>query len=247
MRTLPLAKRLSDKLRREIYKFIHIDIVSGAKIYPNHGVLEKIGSEYGGWIVPINTIKSDSICYCVGVGEDITFDLGLIDKFGCTVFAYDPTPRAAEHVKKFARSYANNFKYFEVGLWDRDEIVRFYAPSNSEHVSHSALNLQNTDRYFEAQCKRLSTLMMENRHSKIDLLKLDIEGAEYKAVESIIKDELDIRIICIEYDEAYNPLDNNYKNRIQKSVLNLIRYGYNIVAVDAKCNYTFVRYDTYIC
>src|SRR3954453_24062721 len=45
--------------------------------------LEKIGSGYGGWIVPTAKIDRDWTCYCAGVGEDITFDLGLISRFGC--------------------------------------------------------------------------------------------------------------------------------------------------------------------
>ena len=60
--------------------------------------LQRIGSEYGGWIVPTALLREDWICYCGGVGEDITFDLGLIERYGCTVHAFDPTPRAISFV-----------------------------------------------------------------------------------------------------------------------------------------------------
>src|SRR2546423_4738348 len=32
--------------------------------------LQKIGTAYGGWVVPAALVKPDWICYCGGVGED---------------------------------------------------------------------------------------------------------------------------------------------------------------------------------
>src|SRR3546814_9809651 len=73
--------------------------------------LDKVGSDYRGWFLPLDLIRADWVCYAGGVGEDVTFDLGIIDRFGCQVFAFDPTPRAiayvadhAKEVKKFHRS-----------------------------------------------------------------------------------------------------------------------------------------------
>jgi FkbM family methyltransferase len=175
------------------------------------------------------------------VGEDITFDMGLITRFGCKVFAYDPTPRAALHVQKHAADHVN-YIYDRVGLWDGDEVVRFYAPANPQNVSHSALNLQKTEDYFEAPCKRLRTLFAENGHERITLLKLDIEGAEYKVVESIVADRLKIDIICVEYDEAFHPLDAQYQARIAASVKSVLDAGYSLIAIGAPGNYTFTKY-----
>lgn len=228
-----------DWVQRAVWGLSQRDYYSRAKLQPRPD-LKKIGSRYGGWIVPVTRLDSASVCYCVGVGEDITFDLGLIETFGCEVFAYDPTPRASEHVE--TRAFGNkNFKFSTYGLWDSDEVRRFYSPANPAHVSHSILNLQNSNTYFEAQCRRLSTLMRENGHDRLGLLKLDIEGAEYRVVESLIEDRVDIDIICIEYDEAYHPLDEGFRLRIRESVRRLMRFGYAMVAIDGKCNFTFVK------
>jgi hypothetical protein len=69
------------------------------------------------------------------------------------------------------------------------------------------LNLQKTEEYLSLKVKRLSSLMKELGHPRLDLLKMDIEGAEYKVIESIIQDGIDIRVICVEYDECLSPLD----------------------------------------
>ena len=83
--------------------------------------------------------------------------------------------------------------------------------------------------------------MKELRHHRLDLLKIDIEGAEYKVINSIIEDNIDIRVICVEYDECYSPLDTKYKNRIRASVNNLLAYGYSLVYTQGNGNYTFVK------
>lgn len=234
---------LSYRISNLVLKYFQRDLVSNLRVSkaPN---LKKIGSDYGGWIVLTDLINDESICYCAGVGEDITFDLGLIEQFNCSVYAFDPTPRAINHVQNHAKGVFK-FHFSDVGLWDKEEVLRFYAPSNPQHVSHSALNLQKTNSFFEAKCKRLSTLMKENSHQRIDLLKLDIEGSEYKVIDSIIEEQLDIGIICVEYDEAYNPLDAQYLRRIKQSVSKLFNYGYTLVAVEPSCNYTLVKNELY--
>ena len=50
-------------------------IVRGVRSRPQLG-LEKIGTDYGGWVVPTSLIDRDWVCYSGGVGEDIAFDVG---------------------------------------------------------------------------------------------------------------------------------------------------------------------------
>ncbi len=197
-----------------------------------HGDLARLGSQYGGWVVPTSLFSSSSVCYCVGVGEDITFDLALIQQFGCQVFAFDPTPRAIEHVNKNA--YDNPAFHFQpVGIWSRDELCKFYAPENPQHVSHSVVNLQSTAEYFEAECKRLSTIMRELGHDRIDLLKLDIEGAEHEVIENLLAEDLRVNVLCAEFDQP-SPLSTTIA-----TVRKLQRAGYQVVSIEG-WNFTFV-------
>ena len=103
------------------------------------------------------------------------------------------------------------------------------------------MNLQNTEKYIEVGVKRLSQIMKEYSHQKIDLLKIDIEGAEYKVIDSIIEDSVDIRVICVEFDEYCNPIDDKFKTRIRSSVNRLIAKDYSMVCSQGNANYTFVK------
>ena len=63
--------------------------------------MERIGTEYGGWILPTNiTLNENSIIYSAGVGEDISFDLLLQNKYNCKIFLIDPTKKAIKHYNK---------------------------------------------------------------------------------------------------------------------------------------------------
>ncbi len=195
--------------------------------------IRRLGSRYGGWVVPTSLLRNSSICYCAGVGQDITFDIALIGSLGCEVFAFDPTPAAAEHVR-LAAAGVEHFHFYPVGLWSSDEMRRFYAPRNAQHVSHSIVNLQRTYSYFEAHCKRVSTLMGELSHTGLDLLKLDIEGAEYAVLTNVLKERIPIRVICVEFDQPTT------LKRVITMVRKVMDSGYALVCID-RWNCTFVR------
>ncbi|HSG28814.1 MAG TPA: FkbM family methyltransferase, partial [Candidatus Krumholzibacterium sp.] len=202
--------------------------------------LVEFGTVYGSWVVPSRLLSADSICYCAGCGEDISFDLGLIKRFGCDIFAFDPTPRAIAHVAKVAGDNPR-YHFATVGLWDGEDTLRFYAPADPAHVSYSLLNLQKTEEYIDVGVKRLSSIMEESGHASLDLLKLDIEGAEYRVIQSMIEDGLAVRILCVEYDEYHNPLDAAWKRRVRASIESLLESGYSIACVQDNANYTFVK------
>ncbi|MFX1282131.1 MAG: FkbM family methyltransferase [Promethearchaeota archaeon] len=195
--------------------------------------LEKLGSDYGGWVIPINLLDKESICYCIGVGEDISFDLELINRFSCQVYAFDPTPRAIKYIKKNF-SKIPNFHFYDIGLWSSDVELKFFAPRNPLHVSYSILNLQGTRKFFIASCKRLSNIMKDLGHQHIDLAKLNIEGAEYEVLESIIEDRLEIKILCVEFHQPM-PL-----SKVRDMIRKLINRKYDLVNID-KWNYTFIK------
>ena len=66
------------------------------------------------------------------------------------------------------------------------ETLRFYAPRNEAHVSHSAVNLQRTDRFFEAQVSTVRELAKKLDDTDIEIIKMDIEGAEYAVLSSLM-------------------------------------------------------------
>jgi FkbM family methyltransferase len=153
----------------------------------------RLGSDYGGWHVPPELLTPDSVVYSAGVGEDVSFDLALIGRVGCQVWAFDPTPRAIEFA---ARLDEPSFHFRPYALWSSDTTLPFYVPADERHVSHSLVNLGRTEQSIEVRCRSVQSLMRELGHDRVDLLKLDIEGAEYEVLGSLGDGRP--RIVCVE-------------------------------------------------
>src|SRR6185312_7474119 len=63
---------------------------------PCDGVVELGNKDYGGWTLPDGLIEPSWVCYSVGAGGEISFDLDLIARYGVTVRSIDPVPRYVE-------------------------------------------------------------------------------------------------------------------------------------------------------
>ena len=71
--------------------------------------MEKLGTKYGGWYVPEEMeLNEDSIIYSAGVGEDISFDLLLNNKYKSHIYLIDPTERALKHYESIHEGYISN-------------------------------------------------------------------------------------------------------------------------------------------
>ncbi|HEY3498488.1 MAG TPA: FkbM family methyltransferase [Polyangiaceae bacterium] len=142
-----------------------------------------LGTEYGGYAVVPDRIRRGALVYSVGLGEDISFDLALIERFGCTVHGFDPTPRSLAWLEQ--QRLPEGFVVHPYGLADFDGTASFAPPANPEHVSHSLLSDRAGER-IEMPVKRLATVLAELGHERIDILKMDIEGAEYGVLDDLL-------------------------------------------------------------
>ena len=86
----------------------------------------------------------------------------------------------------------------------RNSVLKFFEPTVDNYPSHSVYLFKASGKYIDAPVDRLSHFMKKFSHSKIDLVKMEIEGAEYTVLDTIVKDKLDVKIICVEFDEVFH-------------------------------------------
>ena len=165
------------------------------------------------------------IVYSFGLGEDTSWDEGMLDT-GAHVYGFDPTPRAAEYVYKRAelRRHANSFTYKKEGLAVEVGTVRFTLPQNPAHVSLRKGVFSNTANTLDLSVNSLPNLMKINGHVHIDILKLDIEGAEYEVLEDLLKRQyFPFTQLLVEFHQRFEGIG---EERHDKLMIGLFHSGF---------------------
>ena len=166
------------RLRHRVRSLIGRDLVLPREIDVD---IELLGSEYGGFAIVRGSLNQDSVVLSCGIGEDASFDLAVIEKYGCRVQAYAPTPQSVDWVR--SNIHDDRFVFHECAVGAMDGPLRLYLPRNPNHVSASIKAGQHTSAEFiDVPCKRLATILADLKVAKVDVLKMDIEGAEYGVV-----------------------------------------------------------------
>ncbi|HEX6747773.1 MAG TPA: FkbM family methyltransferase [Longimicrobium sp.] len=192
--------------------------------------------KFGTWAIIASALGRDSIVYSVGVGTEIDFDLALIDRFGLQVHAFDPTPVAVEWVR--AQRLPPGFVFHPVGVAAHDGTAEFGARSTATHYTTLAGNDAGGERV-SLPVRRLASLGASLGHERIDLLKLDIEGAEYAVLHDMLERKLHAEQILVEFHHRFRTIG---KSRTEQAVAALRDAGYRIFHISPSGReYGFVR------
>ena len=121
----------------------------------------------------------------------------LIERFGSHVHAFDPTPKSIQWIK--AQTLPAPFHFHDVGLAAYDGVATFHLPQPT-HVSYSITNtVGEAGATVQAKVQRLDTIARELGHRRIDILKMDIEGAENAVIEDLANTKLEIGQVLVEF------------------------------------------------
>ena len=198
----------------------------------------RLGSVYGGWAICPDNIDQHSIVYSFGVGEDISFDMAMIAQYDCRVFAFDPTPRSIQWIQN--QSLPEKFHFFDVGIANYDGYANFFPPTNNRYVSFTVVeNTFPTNEVVEAPVKKLETIASDLEHSHINILKLDIEGAEYDVLPDLLTSGIKIDQILVEFHHRFSSVS---VQQTQTAIDQLNEHGYKLFYVSKSGEeYSFIN------
>lgn len=254
-----LAARILNRLRRAYYApNAWMRARESRPPFP----LVRLGSGYGGWHVCDDPRLEGAAAILCGAGEDITFDLAVQARYGMAVAIVDPTPRAIAHMEQLRAAAAdgrtipvNNtdvsydlagvdlsrVRFMPVAVWSEDATLRFWAPANPDHVSHSAVNLQGTSESIEVPALSITTLAADaGGDADVELLKLDVEGAECAVIEALLASTVRPSQLLIEFDEFQFPTRERIA-KVKSTVDRLLSAGYILAHFDGAANCLFYR------
>ena len=199
------------------------------------------GNRYADWTFCPDGINKDSIIYSFGVGEDISFDLQLIENFQLHVHAFDPSPDSLEWVS--GQNITEKFHLYPFGLADTDGEISFCEPAEPGYKSLRMIDHlkqhDNKGKSINLPVHKLITIIGDLGHEIIDILKMDIEGAEYNVIEDIINCPVKISQILIEFHHRF---DKFIINDTRRAIARLNSAGYMIFNVSASGEeYSFIK------
>jgi FkbM family methyltransferase len=197
---LGLSIRIFNSINKHLARVILRQL---ARQSGHHLAFRSVGSGEGAWTVPVTLLRGEWVAYCVGVGNNATFDQQLATDYGLRVYSIDPTPVAVRHMAALPRDPARHV-FLPFGVWKSDTVLRLYAPMSASN-NLSVKDIHGTGRYVELPCKTLTTIMREQGHDAIDLLKIDIEGSWYEVIQDLCTRDVGVSILCAEFDSPTSP------------------------------------------
>jgi FkbM family methyltransferase len=155
-----------------------------------------LGTEYGGWWVIPDLLPPRPLVFSVGIGSDISFDRAIIERFDAEVYGFDPTPKAVQWIAR--QQLPARLHFVPVGLAGFDGTTEFGLPRSDWDSYSTTLEPGKSVERVQCRVARLSTLMAEAGVSRVDVLKIDIEGAEYSALPDTLGGPLTFNHLLVE-------------------------------------------------
>lgn len=185
----------------------------------------------GGWWFNAEKLSEDSIIYSLGIGDEINFDLAIIEQFGVEVFGFDPTPNSIELLD--SSKLPDRFHFYPWAVTAADGTLKFYPrlkkDGSKSDVMFTMIPAEETqDDLIEVPAYSLSSITEKLGHDRIDLLKMDIEGAEYEVLEGLLSCPVLPEQLLVEFHHRF--VENGLQ-RTYDIVEQLRSAGYQIFAI----------------
>ncbi len=159
------------------------------------------------------------------------------------VLAIEPNPSMAKQIRRFAdRSGLTNVEIEEVACSSSLKAGKLYLglASNTGGSSLSEQNVRSND-YVDVSCIQADALMHKHSLSRINLVKIDVEGAEHDVVRGMNEILRDLRPKIV--IELIDDLLRSFSTTVD-SVLDYLKgFQYEVRPLGGHSNYLCVPYE----
>ena len=159
-------------------------------------LLRSLRIKYDQWLYPViqvspcyqllDVLNQDSFVIDIGLGNDADFSRALISKYQCVCYGFDPTERHQAEIKTQMEPYGDRFKLMKLAVGSKCGNITFYESQNnvSGSVFKDHINVKK-DRItsYAVEVVTLDDILNRIGAKEVDVLKMDVEGAEYNILE----------------------------------------------------------------
>jgi len=167
------------------------------------------------YCINVDHLNHSSIVYSCGIGHDFSFDLELTEYLGKPTYNFDPTPPSQNKYTSLDTLHKPIFYNF--GLSDIDGEEEFKVLLNTRgYMSTSNIMLDETTEFRTFPVRTIPSIMKELNHSRIDLLRMDIEGAEFKVLPTLFNLKIFPTQISLEFHDIDDKFNKNFGIKLLK-------------------------------
>jgi len=184
----------------------------------------------GGYVIDKRAIKKTKKIISCGLNDDWEFEREFLKiNPKCKIIAYDHTVHKEFWVKRFKKDLISLFLLKKLRLekildvFKYIDYLKFFKDGN-KHLIKKVVN-------YERKKNEISIKNILKNQSNL-ILKIDIEGDEYKILEQLNKEFFKINLLIIEFHNIHKNL-NKIKNFIKKTKFKIIHiHGNNYAGTD---------------
>ncbi len=187
-------------------------------------------------------LSATSVVIDAGCSYEADLSVCLMSRHGVRAFGVDPTLKHAPALRQLEARFPGRFVYVPCAIAARDGTLTFHESrvneSGSLFTDHVNVIRDDTTSY-DVEALTLSSLLKRVGTDGVDLLKLDLEGAEYDVLAGITAEQLQpFRQLFVEFHHhAVSHVDETDTRRLVERVS---ACGFRTFSVDDH-NYLFYR------
>lgn len=145
-------------------------------------------------------LNENSIVIDLG-GYEGNFTENIFNLYNCYVYCFEPIEK---HYNICKEKFKNNtkVKVYKSGLSNDNKLVDFNVSNDS-----SSIHIGTSLGQFDTPLIKIDDFMFQENINHVDLLKMNIEGAEYDLLEHIVKNDLLHKFTNIQIQFHENPYE----------------------------------------
>ena len=176
--------------------------------------------DIGGHTFFVRGLNRDSVVIDLG-GHQGYFSSQMLHRYKCSVHVVEPVPSLYESIPKHALLTKYNFAVTsEVGE------ATFYESENIQAGSIVGRSVDFNGQSYKVQTKSILAFLDELDIQKVDLVKIDIEGAEIELINSLDFDiARRIKQMTVEFHDS-TPNPNIQKDEVLRTIAYMLSLGF---------------------
>ena len=209
---------------------------------------ERLGTRYGGWWLYVPAIGRDPLLIDCGLGRDISFPTAFLQRFSGQVIGIDPNPAAIEYCRGRCPT---QMTVRAEALWSKAGcILTFHLPRPLEQLPQGADGVSGSlleshsyagNAALSVRSTSFAEILSSAQRSECDVLKLDIEGAEYEVLSALCSSGEIRRARQLLVEFHHHCTDHPLEHTLQIAA-KVQSTGFRLAYTEER-NYLFVRRD----